>query len=100
MFLSFTGGLEGADIDSLDVPPHTGMTLAMYLDLDALDTELGAETITRLFIVDGSGNGEVDVLDVISLPEPAVARSLLPGFLLLVLLHRQRRDGRSRGSVG
>jgi uncharacterized protein (TIGR03382 family) len=93
VFLSFTGGLEGADIDSLDVPPHGGMTLLLYLDLDPLDSVLGAETITRLFVIDGSGSGEVDVLDVISLPEPGAAVSLPAGLLLLSLLSRRRRNG-------
>ncbi len=90
VFLSVTGGLEGADIDTLDVPPHGNQTLIVYVDLDPLDTVLGAETITRLFVVDGSGNGEIDVLDVITLPEPDMQLGLLAGMAFLVLIGRRR----------
>ncbi|MBW2387514.1 MAG: hypothetical protein JRG89_03680 [Deltaproteobacteria bacterium] len=65
VFLSTTGGREGADIDTLDVPPHGNLMGIIYVDLDPLDTVLGVESIDRLYVVDGSGNGEVDVIEVI-----------------------------------
>ena len=67
VFLSYTGGLEGADIDTLDVPPHNNQTNIIYLDLDPLDTVLGCETITRLFVIDGSGSSTVNVIEAFSL---------------------------------
>ncbi len=67
VFLSFTGGLEGADLDSIDVPPHQNQTVIIYVDLDLLDTVLGCETITRLFVIDSKGSGEVNVIEVFSL---------------------------------
>jgi hypothetical protein len=67
VFLSFTGGLEGADVDTLDVAPHANRTVIVYVDLDRLDSQLGAETIRRLFVVDGSGGGTVNVIEAFSL---------------------------------
>ena len=96
VILSFTGGLEGADIDTLDVPPNANLTNIIYVDLDPLDTVLGATTITRLFVVDGSGNGLIDVLDVITVPEPSLQTSL--GVALGVLAWRYRRSRAARGS--
>lgn len=90
LFLSLTGGLEGADIDTLDVPPGSNQTVIIYLDLDPLDTVLGAETITRLFVVDGSGNGEVDIMDVIALPEPNMMVMLPTALAFLLILGRRR----------
>jgi hypothetical protein len=67
VFLSFTGGLEGSDIDDLDVPPHNNQTNIIYLDLDLLDSILGCETITRLFVIDGNGGSTVNVIEAFSL---------------------------------
>jgi hypothetical protein len=67
VFLSFTGGLEGADIDAVNVPPHNNQTVIIYGDLDPLDTVLGCETITQLYIVDGSGGSALNVIEVFSL---------------------------------
>lgn len=90
VFLSFTGGFEGADIDTLDVPPHGNLLTISLVDLDPLYDVLGAETITRVFVVDGSGNGEIDVLDVITLPEPSPALALPAAVAFLVWLARRR----------
>jgi hypothetical protein len=94
VMLSFMGGLEGADIDTLSMPP-TGnlpnLTNLIYVDLDPLDTVLGIKTVSRVFVVDGSGTGEVDLLDVIALPEPGVLPGLGCGIGLLVLLSRRAR---------
>jgi len=100
VFLSLTGGLEGADIDTMDVPPHGNQTVVIYLDLDALDTQLGAETITRLFVVNGSGGGTVNIIEAFSLavdgqipipvPEPSQMLLLLSGGVLLVVVGRRR----------
>ena len=67
VFLSYTGGLEGSDIDNLDVPPHNNQTNIIYLDLDLLDTIIGCETITRLFVIDGSGSSTVNIIEAFSL---------------------------------
>ena len=98
VFLSLSGGLEGADIDTLDVPPHGNLVSLVYVDLDALDDVLGAETITRVFAVDGSGGGEVDIIEVFALPEPSSAVGLGLGSALLAgLWRRRRRPFREKG---
>ncbi|MFN0137738.1 MAG: hypothetical protein ACKVS9_16660 [Phycisphaerae bacterium] len=66
VFLSYAGGFEGEDIDSVDVP-GTHATTAVLLDLDQLDTVLGAVSITRLILIDASGNGTLDPMEVVSL---------------------------------
>jgi hypothetical protein len=90
IFLSTMGGLEGADIDSLDVPPHGNLLSIIYVDLDLLNTLMGVETIDRVYVIDGSGNGEVDILDVIQLPEPGFGASLASGTLGLAFFARRR----------
>lgn len=67
VFLSYMGGFEGADIDTVDVPPHNNQTVIIYVDLDLLDTILGARTITRLFVIDGSGGSAINVIEAFSL---------------------------------
>ncbi len=67
IFLSLNGGLEGADIDTLDVPPHGNRTVVIYFDLDALDDVLGVETVGFLWLIDGSGGGEVEAAEAFSL---------------------------------
>ncbi|MCB9854228.1 MAG: hypothetical protein H6818_00970 [Phycisphaerales bacterium] len=67
IFLSYSGGLEGNDIDSLNVPPYANQTVVIYLDLDNLDSVLGCETITRMFIIDGSGGNAVNIIEAFSL---------------------------------
>jgi len=68
VMLSFTGGREGADLDTLDVPPHNNRTNVIYLDLDNLDTVLGCETITRLYLIDSADTGgEVNIIEAFSL---------------------------------
>jgi hypothetical protein len=102
--LSFTGGYEGADIDDLDVPQGNGnMTNILYLDLDNLDTQLGVETITALYVVDGSGASDVDVIECFSLavdgatavPEPALAHRLVAGLCFALLAWRLPRTRRA-----
>jgi hypothetical protein len=90
IFLSMMGGLEGSDVDTLDVPPHGNMTSVIYLDLGPLDSVIGVKTVTRLFVVDGSGNGEVDIMEVVALPEPHAPLTLLMGAVLLSLMARRR----------
>ncbi len=67
VFLSWTGGLEGADIDSVDVPPHNNQTTIIYIDLEPLSTVIGCETITRLFVIDGNGGSAINVIEAFSL---------------------------------
>jgi len=95
IFLSLTGGLEGADVDSLDVPPHGNLASLIYVDLDPLDTVLGAESIDSVIVIDGSGNGEIDIIEVIAVPEPQQGLALLAGSLLLAVLRARRKK---RGS--
>ncbi len=66
VFLSYTGGLEGEDIDSVDVP-EINATVAILLDLDNLEDILGCETITRLFVVDAGGSGTLNIVEAYSL---------------------------------
>jgi len=67
VFLSFTGGLQGADIDGLAVPPGNTIANLVYLDLDNLHDVLGIRSIERVFLIDGSGSGEADIVEVFSL---------------------------------
>lgn len=66
IFLSYTGGLEGEDIDTLDVP-GVNATVAILLDLDNLHDVLGVETITQVYVVDADLGGTVNVMEVLSL---------------------------------
>ncbi|MBI3834847.1 MAG: hypothetical protein HY287_11010, partial [Planctomycetes bacterium] len=66
VFLSFSGGLQGEDIDTLDVP-GANATNVIFLDLDNLSTVLGCETINDLYVVDGGDNGTVNIIEAFSL---------------------------------
>lgn len=66
VFLSYTGGLEGEDIDTVDVP-GVNATDVILLDLDNLDDILGATTITKLFLVDAAGFGTLNPIEALSL---------------------------------
>lgn len=78
VFLSYSGGLEGEDIDSVDTP-GVHATTALLLDLGNLDTILGATSITRLILIDSSGNGTLDPIEVVSLN--AIPPVVCPGDL-------------------
>ncbi|MFQ5494143.1 MAG: hypothetical protein ACE5EX_02075 [Phycisphaerae bacterium] len=67
VFLSYSGGIQGADIDSLDVPGGPNIITITYLDLDNLHDVLGIISIEQIFIVDGSGGGEIEEIEVYSL---------------------------------
>ena len=99
VFLSTMGGLEGADIDSLDVPPYGNLFSVIYVDLENLNSLMGVQSIDRVYVIDGSGNGEVDVMDVFQLPEPGSGVSLLSGALGLAFFARQRFRRRRRYSI-
>lgn len=66
VFLSFTGGYQGVDIDPrLD---QTNALLYVYLlDLDNLNTVLGITQVESVYVVDTSATGELDVIEVFSL---------------------------------
>lgn len=66
VFLSFTGGFQGADVDPrLD---QTNALLYVYLlDLDNLNTVLGITQIEAIYEVDSDTAGELDVIEVFSL---------------------------------
>jgi hypothetical protein len=65
IFLSFTGGLQGADIDTLDAADTVATVI--FLDLDNLHDVLGISSVEAVFVIDGSGTGEVDVVEAFSL---------------------------------
>lgn len=64
--VGWAGGPPGSDVDTLEAPGHPA-TVVILLDLDELNRRLGAETITRLFLVDAADPGSIDVLEAISL---------------------------------
>jgi hypothetical protein len=86
------GGLQGADIDTQDVPPHGNLLTISYIDLDPLNTVMGIETIDRVYVIDGSGNGEVDVVDVVALPEPGAMQAIAFGIIALGIIGRRSRS--------
>lgn len=67
VFLSFTGGLQGADLDTLDVPPGNNVANLIYLDLDNLHSELKIRSIELIVLVNSSGGSGLDVVEVFSL---------------------------------
>lgn len=77
VFLSYTGGLQGADIDGVDVPPGNNIATITYLDLDNLHTVMGIRTIEAIYIIDGNGGGELDVAEVFSLNPSALPASII-----------------------
>lgn len=64
--VGWAGGPPGSDVDTLEAPGHPA-TVVILLDLDELNHRLGAETITRLFLIDAADPGSIDVLEAISL---------------------------------
>ncbi len=92
VLLSSMGGLQGADIDTQDVPPHGNLLTISYIDLDPLNTVMGIETIDRVYVIDGSGNGEVDVVDVVALPEPGAMQAIAFGIIALGIIGRRSRS--------
>ncbi len=81
VFLSFTGGLQGADVDTLDIEPHNNVANIIYLDLDNLKTVLKINSIEQIFVMDTGGGGELDVIELFSLnpvnvPTGAIATPL------------------------
>jgi len=66
VFLSYTGGLEGEDVDTVDVP-GINATVAVLLDLDNLHDVLGVVSITRLFVIDADVGGTLNIMEVVSL---------------------------------
>jgi len=73
IFLSFMGGKQGADIDSLQIPPGPSVMNLIFLDLDNLHDVLGVRTIEQIIVVQ-AGNGTVDIVEAYALrpvPPPA-----------------------------
>ncbi|MFQ5489856.1 MAG: hypothetical protein ACE5GE_03960, partial [Phycisphaerae bacterium] len=85
VFLSFSGGLQGADIDSLDVPPGGLLGTITLLDLDNLHDFLGIKSIESVYIVNAN-SGEPDFIEAFSLnPVPSTVRfdNNIDGFVTL-----------------
>ncbi len=66
VFLSFTGGKQGADIDTLDIPPGPSVMNLIFLDLDNLHSVLGIRTIEQIIVVQ-AGTGTVDIVEAYTL---------------------------------
>lgn len=67
VFLSFSGGLQGTDIDPV-VGKDGGVLLQLiFLDLDNLHTKLGIRSIEQLFVVDAGASGEIDLIEAFNL---------------------------------
>ena len=79
VFLSYMGGRQGADLDSLDVPPHDNVANIIYLDLDNLHDVLGITTAELIFVVDASDDGELDIIEVFSLNPATPTSCQTPG---------------------
>ncbi|TWT40448.1 hypothetical protein RAS1_41580 [Phycisphaerae bacterium RAS1] len=77
VFLSFTGGLQGADIDGLEILPGSPVVANLvYLDLDNLHDVLGIKTIEQLWLIDAGGaTNEIDFIEAwsLNLPPPPFA---------------------------
>ncbi len=67
IFLSFSGGFQGADIDMLVGSAGDVIANLIFLDLDNLHDQLGIISLERIYVIDGSGSGEIDILEVFSL---------------------------------
>ena len=69
VFLSFSGGLQGADVDTLGPPPGTDVLAnIIYLDLDNLHSVLGIRTLERILLIDSADQGpEVDIIELFTL---------------------------------
>lgn len=67
VFLSFTGGLQGADIDGVEVPPGNSIATVIYLDTDNLHSVLGIRVIEAIFLLDAGNTGDLDPVEVFSL---------------------------------
>ncbi len=79
VFLSFTGGLEGADIDGLAVGTSQNVANLIFLDLDNLHDQLGIISIESIIVMDtGGGTGGADIIEVFTLnpvtTPPAIAQ--------------------------
>lgn len=94
IFLSFMGGRQGEDIDSLAVGPGHAIATVSLVDLDPLDTQLGVEAISDVYLVDANGSNEIDPLEVFTLhtaPEPGLAAGLFAGIAGLAAAARRGR---------
>ncbi len=69
VFLSYFGGLQGADIDSLQLPANgTPLANIILLDLDNLHDVLGVRTIEALWLIDAGGEtDEANFIEAFSL---------------------------------
>jgi hypothetical protein len=68
IFLSIAGGLQGADIDTLQLPA-SGTVLAniILIDFDNLETVLKVESIEALYLVDADSDSEPEFVEIFSL---------------------------------
>jgi hypothetical protein len=69
IFLSFSGGLQGADLDGTETLPGTSVVAnILYFDLDNLHTVLGVRSMELMWLIDAGGaTNEIDPLEVFAL---------------------------------
>ena len=82
VFLSYFGGLQGADIDSLQLPANgTPLANIILLDLDNLHDMLGIRSIEALWLIDAGGESdEANFIEAFSL-NPVAGTPPCPGDL-------------------
>jgi hypothetical protein len=82
VFLSFSGGLQGADLDGTQALPGQNVVAnILYFDLDNLHDVLGVRTIELMWLIDAGGaTNEIDPMEAFSL-NPAGVVTPCPGDL-------------------
>lgn len=81
VFLSFMGGLQGADLDGLAVLSGQSVVASIvYLDLDNLHDVLGIRSLEQLWLIDaGSATNEIEFIEAFSLNPKDVPPAPCPG---------------------
>lgn len=81
VFLSFTGGLQGADLDGTEaVPGASVIANIIYLDLDNLHDVLGVKSLEQIWLVDAGGaTNEIEPIETFSLNPVTVTPPPCPG---------------------
>ena len=68
VFLSFTGGLQGADLDGFADPAGRDIAVNLiFLDLDNLHDVLGVRSIESFWLIDAESTSEAEFIEAFSL---------------------------------